>query len=81
MEYSPSAWLGALAGAIVAVVVYVPAIRVLARHMREQAGPHLIISGLIIYRKNSNVIANTNLATIPKPSHIAHRKRIKCRTL
>jgi hypothetical protein len=42
MEYSPLAWLGALAGAVVAVVIYVPAIRVIARRMREQAGPQTL---------------------------------------
>jgi hypothetical protein len=42
MEYSPLAWLGALAGAVVAVVIYVPAIRVMARRMREQAGPQTL---------------------------------------
>jgi hypothetical protein len=39
MEYSLPAWLGALAGTIVAVVIYVPAIRVIARRLREQSGP------------------------------------------
>jgi hypothetical protein len=39
MEYSLPAWLGALAGTIVAVVVYVPAIRVIERHLRAQSGP------------------------------------------
>jgi hypothetical protein len=38
MEYSPSAWLGALAGMIVAVGLYVPGIRVVERHMRAQSG-------------------------------------------
>jgi hypothetical protein len=39
MEYSPSAWLGALAGMILAVALYVPGIRVVERHMRAQSGP------------------------------------------
>jgi hypothetical protein len=39
MEYSLPAWLGALAGTILAVAVYVPAIRVLERHLRQQQGP------------------------------------------
>ena len=38
MEYSPAAWLGALAGAVIAVVIYVPAIRAIGRHLRKQAG-------------------------------------------
>jgi hypothetical protein len=39
MEYSLPAWLGALAGTIVAVLIYVPAIRVIERHLRAQSGP------------------------------------------
>jgi hypothetical protein len=39
MEYSLSAWLGALAGMILAVALYVPGIRVVERHMRAQSGP------------------------------------------
>jgi hypothetical protein len=42
MEYSPTAWLGALAGTVIAVVIYVPAIRALARHLRAQAGPQTL---------------------------------------
>jgi hypothetical protein len=42
MEYSPLAWLGALLGAMVAVAIYVPAIRVIARRLREQAGPRTL---------------------------------------
>ena len=38
MEYSPTAWLGALAGTVIAVVIYVPAIRVVERSFRAQAG-------------------------------------------
>jgi hypothetical protein len=36
MDYSLPGWLGALAGTIVAVVVYLPAIRIFERHMRAQ---------------------------------------------
>ncbi len=39
MEYSLPGWLGALAGAVVAVVLYVPAIRIVDRHLRAQGGP------------------------------------------
>jgi hypothetical protein len=39
MEYSLTAWLGALAGTVVAVAVYVPAIRAIERSFRAQAGP------------------------------------------
>ena len=42
MEYSLPAWLGALAGTIVAVAIYVPAIRVLERSWRAQAGPQVL---------------------------------------
>jgi hypothetical protein len=39
MEYSLPAWLGALAGAIVAVALYAPAIRYLDRYMRAEHEP------------------------------------------
>jgi uncharacterized membrane-anchored protein YhcB (DUF1043 family) len=39
MEYSLPAWLGALAGTVIAVAIYVPCIRLLDRHMRAQNGP------------------------------------------
>ena len=39
MEYSLPAWLGALAGAIVAVAIYAPAIRYLDRHLRAERKP------------------------------------------
>jgi hypothetical protein len=42
MEYSLSAWLGGLAGTIVAVALYVPAIRVIERHLRAQRGPQTL---------------------------------------
>jgi hypothetical protein len=38
MEYSLPAWLGALAGTVVAVAIYVPCMRLLDRHMRAQDG-------------------------------------------
>jgi hypothetical protein len=38
MEYSLPAWLGALAGTVVAVVIYVPAIRAFERSFRAQHG-------------------------------------------
>jgi len=34
MDYSLSAWLGALAGTIVGVAIYVPSIRVIEQRMR-----------------------------------------------
>jgi hypothetical protein len=42
MEYSLPAWLGALAGTVVAVIVYVPAIRVIERSFRAQSGPQTL---------------------------------------
>ena len=36
MEYSLPAWIGALVGAVIAVVVYVPAIRAIERSWRTQ---------------------------------------------
>jgi len=39
MEYSLPAWLGALAGTIVAIALYGLAIRLLERRMRAQSGP------------------------------------------
>ena len=39
MEYSLPAWLGALVGAVIAVVLYVPAIRLVDRHLRAQGAP------------------------------------------
>ena len=39
MEYSLPAWLGAFAGTVVAVLIYVPAIRAIARSFRAQHGP------------------------------------------
>jgi hypothetical protein len=39
MEYSLPAWLGALVGAVLAVALYVPAIRIVDRHLRAQGAP------------------------------------------
>ena len=39
MEFSLPAWLGALAGTIVAVAIYVPAIRIVERRLLAQSGP------------------------------------------
>ncbi len=39
MEYSLPAWLGGLAGTVVAVAVYLPAIRAVERRLRAQRGP------------------------------------------
>jgi hypothetical protein len=42
MEYSLPAWLGALIGTIVAVAIYVPGIRLVEKHLREQNGPQTL---------------------------------------
>ena len=42
MDFSLPAWLGALAGTIIAVAVYVPAIRRIDQHLRAQASPQTL---------------------------------------
>ena len=42
MEYSLPAWLGGLVGTIVAVVIYIPAIRRIEQRLREQEGPQTL---------------------------------------
>jgi hypothetical protein len=42
MEYSLPAWLGALAGTVVAVMIYVPAIRAIERDWRTRSGPQTV---------------------------------------
>ncbi len=42
MELSLPAWLGGLAGTIVAVAAYVPAIRIVERRLRAQSGPQTL---------------------------------------
>ena len=39
MDYSLPAWLGALAGTVIAAIIYVPAIRVIERRLRASRGP------------------------------------------
>jgi hypothetical protein len=39
MEFSLLAWLGGLAGTVIAVAIYVPAIRVVEQRLRAQNGP------------------------------------------
>ncbi len=39
MDFSLPAWLGALAGTIVAVAIYVPGIRIVERRLRAQGVP------------------------------------------
>jgi len=42
MEFSLPAWLGGLAGTIVAVGIYMPAIRVIERQLRAQNRPQTL---------------------------------------
>ena len=42
MDYSLPAWLGALAGTVIAVTLYVPLIRIANRRLRAQAGPQTL---------------------------------------
>jgi len=42
MEFSLPAWLGALAGTIIAVALYVPGIRIVERRLRAQGGPQTL---------------------------------------
>ena len=42
MEFALPAWLGGLAGTIVAVAVYVPSIRILERRLRAKRGPQTL---------------------------------------
>jgi len=39
MEFSLPAWIGGLVGTVIAVAIYVPAIRVFERRLRAQRGP------------------------------------------
>jgi len=42
MDYSLPAWLGALAGTVIAVALYVPLIRAVDRRWRAQLGPQTL---------------------------------------
>jgi hypothetical protein len=42
MNYSLPAWLGAFAGMLIAVAIYIPCIRWLDRRMRAQDGPKTV---------------------------------------
>ena len=72
MEYSLPAWLGGLVGTVVAVVVYVPAIRALERHIRTQTGPQTLEERRAFEEKFSiarRVILAVDIAILP-PSAI-----------
>jgi hypothetical protein len=42
MELSLPAWIGGLAGTVIAVAIYLPGIRVVERHLRAEAGPQTL---------------------------------------
>jgi uncharacterized membrane protein YccC len=42
MDYSLPAWLGGLVGIVIAVMLYMPAIRLLERRLRAQGGPRAL---------------------------------------
>jgi hypothetical protein len=42
MEYSLPAWLGGLVGTVIAVAIYIPAIRVIEARLRTQNGPQTL---------------------------------------
>ena len=39
MEFSLPAWIGGLAGTVIAVAIYLPGIRIVERHLRAERGP------------------------------------------
>jgi hypothetical protein len=42
MELSLPAWLGGLAGTVIAVAAYIPGIRIIETRLRERAGPQTV---------------------------------------
>ena len=42
MELSLPAWIGGLAGTVIAVAIYLPGIRMVERHLRAEAGPQTL---------------------------------------
>ncbi len=42
MELSLPAWIGGLAGTVIAVAIYLPGIRAVERHLRAKAGPQTL---------------------------------------
>ena len=42
MELSLPAWIGGLAGTVIAVAIYLPGIRMVERHMRAEASPQTL---------------------------------------
>jgi hypothetical protein len=42
MELSLPAWIGGLAGTVIAVAIYLPGIRMVERHLRAEASPQTL---------------------------------------
>jgi hypothetical protein len=67
MEFSLPAWLGGLAGTIVAVAIYIPAVRVVERRLRAQSGPQTLEQRTAFEEKLSvmrRLILGTDIATL-----------------
>ncbi|MGA2894537.1 MAG: hypothetical protein ABSE22_16860 [Xanthobacteraceae bacterium] len=67
MEFLLPAWLGGLAGTIVAVAIYVPAIRIIERNMRAQSGPQTLEQRTVFNDKLSvmrRVILGADIAVL-----------------
>jgi hypothetical protein len=67
MEFSWPAWLGSLAGMIVGVAIYVPAIRVVERRLRAKGGPQTLEQRAAFEEKLSilrRVILGTDIAIL-----------------
>ncbi len=67
MEFSLPAWLGALAGTIVAVAIYVPGIRLVERRLLAQGGPKTLEQRAVFEEKLSvlrRLILGTGIAIL-----------------
>jgi hypothetical protein len=67
MDFPLSAWVGGLAGTIVAVAAYAPAIRVIERRLRAQSGPRTLEQRAAFEEKLSilrRVILGTSIAIL-----------------
>ncbi len=61
MEFSLPAWLGGLAGTIVAVAAYVPAIRIVERRLRAQSGPQTL-DQRVVFEDRLSIVRRVILA-------------------
>ncbi len=64
MEFSLPAWLGALGGTIVAVAIYLPAIRVVERRLRSQSGPTKTLEQRTAFEDKLSIIRRTILGIV-----------------